>query len=80
MRKTHPLKKNGMHLGKRYGEISPLVDLEEMLVARVHPVISCWALLDPGDYVYSGHCVNFRVSTNTWADSPPRKIGECRSF
>ena len=73
-------KENGRHLGKRYDEISRLADLEEMLVARVHPIISCWALLASGDYVYSVHCVNFRVNTQTWADSLPRKIGECQSF
>ena len=73
-------KENGRHLGKRYDEISRLADLEEMLVARVHPIISCWALLASGDYVYSVHCVNFRVNTHTWEDSPPRKIGVCRSF
>ena len=69
-----------MHFGKRYEEISCLTDLEEMLVARVHPIISCWALLASGDYVYSGHCVNFRVNKQTWEDSLPRKIGECQSF
>ena len=56
-----------------------LADLD-MLVARVHPIISRWAPQASVAYVYSGHCVNFRVNTQTWADSLPRKIGECRSF
>ena len=63
---------NGLDLG---GEVprplSRLTDFEEMLVARIHPLIQVFTLFPSGQTAYVGHVVNFRQHSIRWVQNLP---------
>ena len=52
-------------------ELQGLIQLEEMLIARVFPVISVYTK-PGGQKAYKGHCINFAQDIKQLADSLPR--------
>jgi hypothetical protein len=65
-------RENDMDLG---GPVPPqlriLTDFEEMLVARVHPLVQVYTLLPSGQCAYVGHVVNYRQRAMEWVSELP---------
>jgi hypothetical protein len=64
-------KENLQHLGPRHTEISALTWYEELLLARVHPVISVVTLLATGQLCFAGHVCNYYVKVFEWLRELP---------
>ena len=44
-------------------ELQNLNDIEQLLIAQVHPIISLWKIRG-AQYAYSGNVINFRQDVN----------------
>ena len=62
---------NGAHLGRRFPEIDALIDVEAMLLARVHPLISVFTVQPSGQHAYRGHVCNLEQHSVQWLTSLP---------
>ena len=72
--------KNLQHLGPRHEALSKLTHYEELLVARVHPVISVVTLVSTGLLSYAGHVVNYFVKTMEWLSDLPVELRQKNFF
>ena len=50
---------NHMNIGPSFDELNCLTDVEQMLVARAHPIVQVWAIRT-GQSAYVGHVVNLQ--------------------
>ncbi|CAH3152927.1 unnamed protein product [Pocillopora meandrina] len=66
---------NGMIPSQVPNELQGLTQLEEMLIARVFPVISVYTK-PGGQKAYKGHCINFSQDIQELANSLPRNLSE----
>ena len=48
-----------------------LLDFEEMLVSRAHPIVQVYTLFPSGRLGYVGHIANLRQNSLHWVKEPP---------
>eukprot|EP00969_Alexandrium_andersonii_P280391 12396075-Alexandrium_andersonii.AAC.1 len=66
-----------MDLGGRVPDaLKRLTDFEEMLVARVHPLVQVYTLHPSGQTAYVGHIVNYRQRVVEWVRQLPVSPGD----
>ena len=61
---------NNMDPGEIPEELQNLTDIEQLLIAQVHPIISLWKIRG-AQYAYSGNVINFRQDVNEYITKLP---------
>ena len=69
---------NNMDVGMIPDELRDLTYIEQMLIARCHPVVSLYRI-NGSQYGYSGNVINFKQNIEEYIDVLPRPLDELTS-